>query len=74
MSGCADFFVSIHRNAYITPNTTKGVETLVFNDEGIKAKMARNINANLAKVGFVNRGVVERPNLVVLKRIKMPAL
>ena len=70
----ADFFVSIHRNAYITPNTTKGVETLVFNDEGIKAKMARNINANLAKVGFVNRGVVERPNLVVLKRTRMPAL
>lgn len=70
----ADFFVSVHRNAYITPNTTKGVETLVFNDEGVKAEMARNINANLVKLGFVNRGVIERPNLVVLKRTKMPAL
>ena len=70
----ADFFVSIHRNAYFTPNTTKGVETLVFNDEGIKARMARNINSRLAELGFVNRGVVNRPNLVVLKRTRMPAL
>lgn len=70
----ADFFVSIHRNAYLTPNTSKGIETLVFNDEGIKAKMARNINANLAALGFDNRGVIERPNLVVLKRTRVPAV
>ena len=70
----ADLFVSIHRNAYLTPNTSKGVETLVFNDEGVKAKLARNINSNLAKLGFDNRGVIERPNLVVLKRTKMPAV
>ena len=36
--------------------------------------MARNINSELAKLGFNNRGVIERPNLVVLKRTKMPAL
>ena len=70
----ADFFVSFHRNAYLVPNATSGVETLVFNNSGIKSEMARNINANLAKVGFVNRGIIERPNLVVLKRTKMPAL
>lgn len=70
----ADFFVSIHRNAYLTPNTSKGVETLVFNDEGIKAKMARNINSNLAALGFDNRGVIERPNLVVLRRTRIPAI
>ncbi len=70
----ADFFVSIHRNAYLTPNTSKGIETLVFNDEGIKAKMARNINANLAELGFDNRGVIERPNLVVLRRTRIPAV
>ena len=61
----ADLFVSIHRNAYLTPNTSRGIETLVYNDEGIKAKLARNINSNLAKLGFDNRGVIERPNLVV---------
>lgn len=70
----ADLFVSIHRNAYLTPNTSRGIETLVYNDEGIKAKLARNINSNLAKLGFDNRGVIERPNLVVLKRTKMPAV
>lgn len=70
----ADFFVSIHRNAYTVPNTSSGVETLVYNDDGIKAQMARNINANLSRVGFLNRGVIERPNLVVLKRTKMPAI
>ena len=70
----ADFFVSFHRNATGTPNLSTGVETLVYNDSGIKAEMARNINANLEELGFQNRGVIERPNLVVLKRTRMPAL
>ena len=70
----ADFFVSIHRNAYTVPNTTSGVETLVYNDNGIKAEMARNINSRLSRLGFINRGVIERPNLVVLKRTRMPAI
>lgn len=70
----ADFFVSLHRNSVPEDNTSSGVETLVYNDAGIKAEMARNINANLAKLGFGNRGVIERPNLVVLKRTKMPAV
>lgn len=70
----ADFFVSLHRNALPTPNTGTGVETLVFDDSGIKAEMARNINSELADLGFQNRGVIELPNLVVLKRTKMPAL
>lgn len=70
----ADFFVSIHRNSVPQSNTSTGVETLVYNDEGVKAQMARNINANLAALGFGNRGVIERPNLVVLRRTKMPAV
>ena len=70
----ADLFVSIHRNALPTPNTGTGVETLVFNDQGIKATLARNINNELGKLGFDVRGVIERPNLVVLKRTKMPAV
>lgn len=70
----ADFFVSVHRNAYTVPNTTSGIETLVYDDSGIKAEMARNINARLSRLGFINRGVIERPNLVVLKRTKMPAI
>lgn len=70
----ADFFISFHRNATGVPEKSTGVETLVFQDSGTKAEMARNINAELEKLGFVNRGVVERPNLVVLKRTAMPAL
>lgn len=70
----ADYFVSIHRNSSENDNQYSGVETLVYNDDGIKAVMARNINAELAKTGFRNLGVDERPNLVVLKRTKMPAV
>lgn len=70
----ADFFVSIHRNSVPEDNTSSGVETLVYNDAGVKTEMARNINANLAALGLGNRGVIERPNLVVLKRTKMPAV
>lgn len=70
----ADYFVSIHRNALETPNTGTGVETLVYNDTGTKAEMARAVNRNLAQLGFANRGVIERPNLVVLRRTQMPAI
>lgn len=70
----ADLFVSIHRNATEIPGGSTGIETLVYDDSGIKSEIARNINENLEGLGFVNRGVIERPNLVVLKRTKMPAL
>lgn len=69
-----DFFVSIHRNSFPQDNAVSGVESLVFNKSGIKYEMAQNINAQLETVGFVNLGVKERPNLVVLKRTKMPAV
>lgn len=70
----ADLFVSIHRNAFPTPNTASGVETLVYNDSGIKVDVAENINSELEKLGFKNLGIKERPNLIVLKRTNMPAV
>lgn len=70
----ADFFVSFHRNASGGPEKYTGIETLVFDDSGVKAEMARNINSQLAELGFENHGVIERPNLVVLKRTQMPAV
>lgn len=70
----ADYFVSIHRNSYPTDNAVSGVESLVYNLSGIKYEMAKNINEQLESVGFVNLGVKARPNLVVLKRTKMPAV
>lgn len=50
----ADYFISFHRNASPNANEYQGVETLVFDDNGIKAEMARNVNVNLEQVGFRN--------------------
>lgn len=69
-----DYFVSIHRNASAEPNMYNGIQTLVFNDSGVLAKMARAINAELAKLGFEDLGVEERRNLAVLRRTRMPAV
>lgn len=70
----ADFFVSIHRNSYPTPNAASGAEVLVYNREGIKNEMAENVVQQLENVGFRNLGVKERPNLAVLRRTQMPAI
>ena len=51
-----------------------GVESLVYDLSGVKYEMAQNINAQLETVGFVNLGVKARPNLIVLRRTKMPAV
>lgn len=70
----ADYFVSIHRNSSPYPNQYTGVETLVYNRYGEAARLANNINVQLESVGFVNQGVNERPNLVVLNSTQMPAV
>lgn len=70
----ADYFVSIHRNSSPYANQYTGVESLVYNQYGSAARMARNINAELEKVGFANQGISERPNLAVLRRTNMPAV
>lgn len=70
----ADYFVSIHRNSSPYPNQYTGVETLVYNRYGRAAQLAANINRRLEKVGFVDQGVNEGTNLVVLNRTQMPAV
>jgi N-acetylmuramoyl-L-alanine amidase len=70
----ADFFVSIHRNSAASPNLYNGVQTLVYDENGIKVDMAENINAELEKVGYKNIGIEVRPNLAVLRRTAMPAV
>lgn len=70
----ADYFISIHRNSSPYPNQYTGIESLVYNRYSEAARMAYSINAQLEEVGFVNHGVQERPNLVVLNRTKMPAV
>ena len=70
----ADFFISFHRNSSEEPNQYTGVETLVYDNSGIKQTMAENINGALSELGLRNLGVKARPGLVVLRRTKMPAL
>lgn len=69
-----DLFISIHRNSFPTDNIVSGVESLVYDLSGLKLQIAESINAQLEAIGFVNLGVQARPNLVVLKRTKMPAV
>lgn len=70
----ADLFVSIHRNAAEYPGQYSGIQTLIYDDSGIKKEMAENINRNLSVLGFRDAGVSIRPNLVVLNSTQMPAL
>lgn len=69
-----DFFLSIHRNSYPTDNEVMGVESLVYDLSGLKYLVAQEINEQLETVGFVDLGVKARPNLVVLRRTRMPAV
>lgn len=70
----ADYFISFHRNSSQNPDTYSGVQTLVYENDGIPAVFAENINNNLEKVGFKNLGVDERKNLAVLRGTRMPAV
>lgn len=69
-----DYFISFHRNSYPVDNAVSGVESLVYDLSGIKYEMAEDINDQLETIGFRNLGIKARPNLVVLKRTKMPAV
>lgn len=70
----ADFFLSLHRNAMPVPGTGSGIESLVYSDQGTAGLLARNINEQLASVGWTDLGVKERPGLVVLRKTSMPAV
>ena len=70
----ADYFVSIHRNSSPYPNQYTGVETLVYNRYSEAARLAYNINTRLEDLGFVNQGVNERKDLVVLNSTEMPTV
>ena len=69
-----DYLVSIHRNAMPIPGSASGIETLVYQEGNQASNLAEDINEELEKVGFQNRGVIPRPNLAVLRRSKMPAV
>ncbi|WMJ88768.1 N-acetylmuramoyl-L-alanine amidase [Anaerocolumna sp. MB42-C2] len=70
----ADLFVSIHRNSSPTLNTYSGVQTLIYEEDGLNQHIAKAINQELEEVGFTDLGVDVRTELAVLRRTKMPAL
>ncbi|MBQ9768552.1 MAG: N-acetylmuramoyl-L-alanine amidase [Lachnospiraceae bacterium] len=70
----ADYFISLHRNSSPVNNQYSGVETLLYDESGVKADMAQAINEELAEVGFNNLGLNIRRDLAVLRRTQMPAL
>ena len=70
----ADYLISFHRNASPIAGNASGIETLVYADRGVAAQMARDINRELAALGFRDIGVIERPGLAILRRSRMPAV
>lgn len=78
-SGGAQLFVSVHNNSAASPNAT-GTEICYTSassgKSGITSKqLAQNILGPLVEAtGLANRGLVDRPNLVVLKYTSMPAV
>lgn len=66
----ADVFVSIHANSY-SSSSAKGTEVLYFNN----IKLAQIVHDELMKqVDTIDRGLVERPHLVVLNSTNMPSI
>lgn len=70
----ADYLVSIHRNAAYAPNTYSGVQTLVYDNSGVRKELAEAINNELEDIGFNNINVETRKDLGILRRSNMPAV
>ena len=62
------------RNAFPVPGGASGAMTLVYQDAGVPAMLADNIQRNLVETGFRDLGVQERPGLIVLRKTQMPAV
>lgn len=67
-----DLAFSIHlNNAYNSYNGALGTETLIYPGNSAKSIATKIVN-NLADLGFVNRGVIERSDLGELRSSKAP--
>lgn len=69
----ADLFVSIHNNT-ATSSTASGTETLYFPDAEKKLLAQAVQKAVVSYINLNNRGIVERPGLVVTRETKMPSV
>ena len=73
-SGDYDLFISLHCNAF-NNGTAKGTETLVYSFGGTSEKLAECIQKQIIDTFHtVDRGLKERPGLLVLSKTDMPAV
>lgn len=70
----ADLFVSVHINAH-SKTSVKGVEVLYSPYTTQKSDVLAKyiLDKLVSKLGAVNRGIVQRPNLIVIRETTMPA-
>lgn len=69
----ADVFVSIHCNAF--NGSARGTEVECYDSDSNGGNLAKCIqNQIVGTLGTVDRGVKERPDLIVLKHTDMPAV
>lgn len=70
----ANYFISIHCNASVN-SSVHGTESLVYSEYSQSYWLGEHIlNAVTARMGTLNRGVILRPGLYVLRRTNMPAV
>ncbi len=70
----ADAFISIHANA-AESDAAEGIETLYVEDERNSVDLADAVQKGMVEAtGAKDRGVVNRPELVVIRETKMPAV
>ena len=67
----ADLFISIRHNSATSSAT--GTETLYYPDPQKKLLAQALQKAIVSHTGFHNRGIVERPGIVVTRETKMPS-
>lgn len=69
----ADIFVSLHCNAF--NGNAKGTECCIFAGGSDSERLANCIQCQIVdSLGTIDRGIKERPGLLVLNRTNMPAV
>ena len=73
-----DLDISIHFNSGAKDKSgngeSTGTECLIYNTSNNKEVIAKRICANIAQLGFKNRGVKIRTDLSILKKTKAPCI
>jgi len=76
----ASLFVSVHHNALPNNRLYKGTETLYYPSgvtlKGMDSKRLASITQKelVKKLGTINRGIISRPKLAVLRNSRMPSI